>query len=113
MEPPLQPQTVIIKPEPEHLPAEHQHEDIEEDGKRVVLQRGPVRPVAQYAVPTGEQQGQQEGEAEHEIADLQPAMNAVVAARLGRIGGYGRLFLSPFHGRITYDYRLTRGYRGT
>src|SRR5208337_1243082 len=63
-----------------------EHQDVEEDGEEIALIGALIRPVAEFARPARDQQDDEQGEANHRVGHTQPALNAIVAAYLRRIG---------------------------
>ena len=82
----LQAETVVLERSPQHFADQHQHQNIEEDGEGVVLRSAALGQIAQRSGPSGGQEHNQQSEAEREIGDAQPPLDAVVAARFWGIG---------------------------
>ena len=82
----LQAEAVVIERSSQHFADQHQHQDVKENGERVILRSAPLRQIAERSGPARSQKHDEQTEADREIGDAQPPLDAVVAARFRGIG---------------------------
>ena len=82
----LEPEADEVEGRAENFGDDRKHQHVQKDRKKVMLARAQVRPVAQFAGPARDQQHHQQGEADDRVGHAQPALNAVIAAYLRRVG---------------------------
>jgi hypothetical protein len=93
----LEPEAVVLERSSQRFADQHQHQHIEENGERVILRSATLGQIAERPGPSGGQEHGQQPEAEREIGDAQPPLDAVVAARFRRIGENGCNFPGDHH----------------
>ena len=82
----LEPETIVLERRSQDFTDQHQHQDVEENGEGVILRSASLGQITERSRPTGGQQNDEQAEADHEIRQAQPPLDAVIAARLRRIG---------------------------
>src|SRR5437867_336761 len=82
----FQTKTVPVEGQPERLADERQHQHIQEYRESVTLKTAAVGKIAKPARPSRRKQCNKHGQSKREFAYTEPAADAVVFARLWRIG---------------------------